>query len=167
MVSEPKEQELVNHIGRWYKPWFFKHVESKLAGGSMTEYIPLRDYYHRHTRALFWELQDIIPFGNQPIFRMLFGWMMPPKVSLLKLTQTSATKKLYEEHHIIQDMLVPIECMEDSVLKFHQAVQACSHLVNDLMKFERNKKRTGFFFLLSFFLQLGSRSIRSGYVRSN
>lgn len=21
------------------------------------EYIPLRDYYHRHTRALFWEIQ--------------------------------------------------------------------------------------------------------------
>ncbi|XP_046745522.1 delta(24)-sterol reductase-like isoform X1 [Diprion similis] len=122
MVSEADE-DLVNRIGRWYKPWFFKHVESKFDGGPRTEYIPLRDYYHRHTRSLFWELQDIIPFGNNPIFRLLVGWMMPPKVSLLKLTQTAATKKLYEENHIIQDMLVPIEHLEDSILKFHQAVQ--------------------------------------------
>lgn len=30
------------------------------------EYVPLRHYYHRHTRSLFWEIQDIIPFGNHP-----------------------------------------------------------------------------------------------------
>ena len=34
------------------------------------------------------EIQDIIPFGNHPLFRYLFGWMMPPRISLLKLTQT-------------------------------------------------------------------------------
>lgn len=123
MVSEA-EEHLVNRIGRWYKPWFFKHVESKFEDGRRLEYIPLRDYYHRHTRSLFWELQDIISFGNQPIFRLLLGWMMPPKVSLLKLTQTTAVKKLYEHNHIIQDMLVPLEYLEDSILKFHQAVKA-------------------------------------------
>ena len=59
-------------------------------------------------RSIFWELQDIIPFGNNPIFRYLFGWLVPPKVSLLKLTQGKTLKRLYEEHHMIQDMLVPI-----------------------------------------------------------
>lgn len=33
---------------------------------------------------------------------------MPPKPSLLKLTQTEALRKLYELHHVVQDMLVPI-----------------------------------------------------------
>lgn len=48
----------VNAIGRWYKPWFFKHVESYLKRNETgTEYIPLRDYYHRHSRSIFWELQ--------------------------------------------------------------------------------------------------------------
>ena len=23
----------------------------------MTEYIPIRDYYHRHSRSLFWEMK--------------------------------------------------------------------------------------------------------------
>ena len=55
-----------------------------------------------HFRSIFWEIQDIIPFGNNVIFRYLFGWLIPPKVSLLKLTQGKTLKKLYEEHHMIQ-----------------------------------------------------------------
>ena len=40
----------LNEIGKWHKPWFFKHVEEKLHNGEDTEYIPIRDYYHRHSR---------------------------------------------------------------------------------------------------------------------
>ena len=107
-----------NPIGRWYKPWFFTHVRDYLhkeqrKGGSnrrgetIVEYVPLREYFHRHTKSLFWEVQDIITFGNQFWFRLLFGWMMPPNHSILKRTQTEELRKLYEEHHVVQDMLVP------------------------------------------------------------
>lgn len=51
----------INDIGKWYKPWFFTHVDAMLKtvpkGQTLVEYLPLRDYYHRHSRALFWELQ--------------------------------------------------------------------------------------------------------------
>ena len=48
----------INAIGNYYKPWFFKHVEKYLEQGTGgTEYIPLRHYYHRHTRSIFWQLQ--------------------------------------------------------------------------------------------------------------
>ncbi|CAH1153510.1 unnamed protein product [Phaedon cochleariae] len=117
-TDEP-EPGKINSIGRWYKPWFFVHVRDKLQSTNKTvEYIPLRDYYHRHTRSIFWELQDIIPFGNNVIFRYLLGWLVPPKVSLLKLTQTEATKKLYENNHVIQDMLVPVENLPESMKIF-------------------------------------------------
>ena len=53
-------------------------------------------------RSIFWEIQDIIPFGNNVVFMYLFGWLIPPKVSLLKLTQGKTIKKLYEENHMIQ-----------------------------------------------------------------
>ena len=59
-----------NPIGFWYKPWFYQHVQSYLKKPSLptngvkegsenlpmeyTEYIPLRHYYHRHTRSIFW-----------------------------------------------------------------------------------------------------------------
>lgn len=105
MVDSCEPQRL-NSIGTWHKPWFFKHVESFLDRGKTIEYIPLREYYHRHSRSIFWEIQDIIPFGNNVVFRYLLGWLIPPKVSLLKLTQGETIKKLYEENHMIQVRLI-------------------------------------------------------------
>jgi len=142
----------VNEIGKWYKPWFFKHVHSFLITGKTgSEVIPLRDYFHRHTRSIFWELQvfyfllrkrnikntfywdkliyskfyfqDIVPFGNNWLFRLVLGWLMPPKISFLKLTQSDAVKRLYENNHIIQDMLVPISSLRESINLFDKEVK--------------------------------------------
>lgn len=123
-MTDHAEPGKVNRIGLHFKPWFFKHVESFLKddlGG--VEYIPLRQYYHRHTRSIFWELQDIIPFGNNPVFRWLFGWMVPPKISLLKLTQGETIRRLYEQHHVVQDMLVPMKHLKDAITCFHQDIE--------------------------------------------
>jgi delta24-sterol reductase len=49
--------------------------------------------------------------------------MMPPKVSLLKVTETKAITNLYENNHIIQDLLVPVKSLKESLLNFHDAVQ--------------------------------------------
>lgn len=57
--------------------------------------------------------------------------MVPPKVSLLKLTQTEAIKKLYENNHVIQDMLVPISTLKESVLLFHKVFQVT---INDFLQ---------------------------------
>ncbi|XP_041133522.1 delta(24)-sterol reductase-like [Polyodon spathula] len=123
VMTEEAESDKINSIGHYYKPWFYKHVESYLrANRSGVEYIPLRHYYHRHTRSIFWELQDIIPFGNHPAFRYLFGWMVPPKISLLKLTQGETIRKLYEQHHVVQDMLVPMKHLEQSISAFHNDI---------------------------------------------
>lgn len=71
----------------------------------------------------FFVLQDIIPFGNHPVFRYLFGWTVPPKISLLKLTQGETTKKLYEKYQIIQDMLVPMKDLGDALKLFHNEIE--------------------------------------------
>ena len=39
----------LNEIGQWYKPWFFKHAQGFFETGPKTEYIPLRQYYHRYS----------------------------------------------------------------------------------------------------------------------
>ncbi|XP_054645911.1 delta(24)-sterol reductase isoform X1 [Dunckerocampus dactyliophorus] len=123
-MSEHAEPDKINRIGLHFKPWFFKHVEGYLTGGEAgVEYIPLRQYYHRHTRSIFWELQDIIPFGNHPVFRCLFGWMVPPKISLLKLTQGETIRRLYEQHHVVQDMLVPMRHLCSAIMRFHQDIE--------------------------------------------
>jgi hypothetical protein len=109
-----------NTLSWWFKPWFYKHVGWMLedGAGDRWEIIPLRDYYHRHTKSIFWELEQIIPVGNHWLFRLLLGWAVPPKVSFLKLTQTETLRKMYEEQHVIQDMLVPISKMSESLAVF-------------------------------------------------
>ncbi|XP_055295777.1 delta(24)-sterol reductase-like [Sitodiplosis mosellana] len=128
MVADHEvDHRKINEIGKWYKPWFFKYAENILRtvpkGQTVFEYMPLRDYYHRHSRALFWELQDIVPFGNHPVFRYLFGWLMPVKVSFLKLTQTEAVKKMYEQTQVLQDILVPTSKMADTLRKFDRLIK--------------------------------------------
>ena len=120
----------LNEIGRFYKPWFYKHVESYLNSGRRSiEYIPLRDYYHRHTKGMFWNMEDIVPFGNSPFFRYTLGWAMPPKVSFLKLTQGETLRRMYEKYQFVQDMLVPAETMKptiefiDNVVKVENLIQ--------------------------------------------
>lgn len=106
----------VNEIGKFYKPWFYKHVEKYLESGrSGVEYLPIREYYHRHTRSLFWQMQDIVPFGNWPVFRYLMGWSMPPKVSFLKLTQGETIRRMYEKFQFVHDFLIPIRCLKEFI----------------------------------------------------
>jgi len=113
--SSNTQDTRLNSIGRWYKPWFYTHVVTYLTRNHQgEEYIPLRDYYHRHTRSLFWEMRDIVPQGNNLLYRFCFGWM-PPRISLLKLTTVGKVKELYEQNHIAQDMLVPMSALTASL----------------------------------------------------
>lgn len=59
----------INSVSRWYKPWWFKYVETFLEKGEADEYIPLEDYLLRHNRAIFWVLESMIPFANNVFFR--------------------------------------------------------------------------------------------------
>ncbi|EFJ20835.1 hypothetical protein SELMODRAFT_417880 [Selaginella moellendorffii] len=102
-----RKGNVINDFGWWWKPWFHIHAQSALERGTFVEYVPVRSYYHRHTRSLYWEGGLIVPMGNHPLFRLLLGWLMPPKVSLLKLTQTDGIRKYYIQRHACQDMLVP------------------------------------------------------------
>jgi Delta24-sterol reductase len=109
-----------NRINRFYKPWFYKHIESFLERGYGTEYVGLRDYYHRYTRSLYWHGELLVPFGNHPLFRYTLGWLMPPKVSLMRLSQTEKVRKYRDERNVVQDALVPIHLLRECVEMFHR-----------------------------------------------
>lgn len=58
---------------------------------------------------------------------------MPPKISFLKLTQTKSMQKFYEEKHICQDILVPIESMKEVLSEMESVLECwpiwvCPHL---------------------------------------
>mmetsp|Transcript_7651 Transcript_7651/g.11124 ORF Transcript_7651/g.11124 Transcript_7651/m.11124 type:complete len:554 (-) Transcript_7651:112-1773(-) len=125
VASSEVEWKKKNSIGLWFKPWFYKHVATFLQNPSETvvEFIPARHYYHRHSQSLFWEMELMIPVGNHPLFRWVLGWLMPPKVSFLKLTQTELTRKLTERTHVAQDFLVPMDRFDHSLTVCHDEFQ--------------------------------------------
>ncbi len=112
--------ERPNRIGRFHKPWFHKHIESFLERGKGTEYIPLREYYHRYTRSLYWHGELLVPFGNHPVFRYLLGWLMPPKVSMLRLLQSERVRNYRDERNVVQDGLIPIRFLREGIEMFHR-----------------------------------------------
>jgi len=119
-----KDGELYEH-GKWHKPYFYKHAQSMISrtkpgGPPIVEYLPLRDYYYRHSRSVFWEMENIVPLGDNPLFRWGFGWMLPPSVSFLKVTTPAGLQKFYDTKHVIQDMLVPAEKIERSLEIFRK-----------------------------------------------
>jgi delta24-sterol reductase len=116
LADEAPPDGVVNPIGHWYKPWFYRHARTFLdTGADGIEYVPLRHYFHRHTRSYFWTMEDIIPFGNHPLFRWLLGWALPPRIALLKYTETDTTRRLRERYHVIQDVLMPMRSLKRSI----------------------------------------------------
>ncbi|ERN09462.1 hypothetical protein AMTRI_Chr09g12900 [Amborella trichopoda] len=118
-----KKGNVINSVGWWFKPWFYQHAETALNRGEFVEYIPTREYYHRHTRCLYWEGKLILPFADQWWFRWTLGWLMPPKVSFLKATQGEAIRNYYHEMHVIQDMLVPLYKVGDALEFVHKEME--------------------------------------------
>jgi delta24-sterol reductase len=115
------EEHKINPINRWYKPWFFKHVEEYLTTGPGEEWIPLRHYYHRHTRSIFWELRELVPFGNEWWYRWFFGWLGAPKIAFIKMTSTEAVRQASVYQRVVQDIIAPLPTLRDSINLFDDA----------------------------------------------
>ncbi|RZC33420.1 FAD binding 4 domain containing protein [Asbolus verrucosus] len=105
----------VNHITKWYKPWFYKYAETFLKKGKHTELVPLREYLLRHNRAIFWVVESMIPFGNNPLFRLFFGWLLPPKPAFLKYTTTPGVRAYTFTRQVFQDIVLPIRKLEEQI----------------------------------------------------
>jgi delta24-sterol reductase len=98
----------MNSIGMWYKPWFYKHVETILSNRKVvTEYIPMRDYLMRHDRSMCMTMGTIIPYGNHPIFRFFLGWLLPPQLSFMKSSHTKETREASVRKQCYQDICFP------------------------------------------------------------
>lgn len=78
---------VVNKIGRFYKPWFFKYIESFLETGQKEELIPLQDYYFRHENSIFWQIRVIIKIHLITImyYKVLTVFVLKAVISPLNL----------------------------------------------------------------------------------
>ncbi len=120
-ADAPADRRRINPLGRWYKPWFFKHVETFLwREGGAEEYIPLRHYLMRHNRSIFWVVQHMISFGNHPVFRWLFGWLMPPRIAFIKFSTTPAVREMTFTKQVFQDIVLPMSAMSRAIDASHR-----------------------------------------------
>eukprot|EP00949_MAST-11_sp_MAST-11-sp1_P004950 g4950.t1 len=111
------EAARINHVGRWYKPWFYTHVRDMVGDSACYEFIPTYEYIFRHNRGIFWTLRDQLPerIGNNVIFRYLLGWLNPPKVTFLKLPATPEIRKEMMVERVYQDIVLPLHTLEDAI----------------------------------------------------
>ncbi|KAK5972796.1 hypothetical protein GCK32_012282, partial [Trichostrongylus colubriformis] len=79
-----------------------------------TEFVPLRDFYHRHSKSLYWELKHFIPFGNTFLFRLYFGFMCPPNMDLIKMLSPNVMSSRLDAARVHQDFLVPMEHLAEA-----------------------------------------------------
>lgn len=54
---------------------------------------------------------------------------MPLKISFLKLTQTQFIKELYKKEHVVQDFIVPIQHLKESIIFFEKEVNVSTLLI--------------------------------------
>jgi len=108
--DEPDGTTPINRLGDWHKPWFFEHIRKFTERGG-EELVPLRHYLLRHNRSIFWVVQHMIPFGNHPAFRWLAGWLMPPRISLIKFSTTPAVRRFTFTKQVFQDIVLPMSAM--------------------------------------------------------
>ena len=151
MVDEPttrEDKKLINYINRWYKPFYFKHLQQLLEqacnghGGqhnanTYDEIIPLKHYYHRFTRSIFWEIEYMIPFSNHPLYRFFWGWMGAPEVSLLKLFQGPVIRRNSVYAHVIQESCFPVRKLAEGLDKFEEWWDIYPLLVFPLRTYDR------------------------------
>jgi delta24-sterol reductase len=116
----PEDRSRINPIHRWHKPYFYQHVAQALDHGEFEEWVPIQQYFQRHSRGLFWKLRELIPFAEDPAYRWLLGWMGAPKVSLLKLTMTDSVRDALAYRQIAQDLLIPIRAMKRAIELQHE-----------------------------------------------
>lgn len=113
----------VNEIGKWWKPWFFKHAEAQLQGSmprATAELIPIWDYLMRHDRSMCMTMATVIPYGNHPLFRFVLGWLLPPQMSFLKASHTPETREASIFKQVYQDISFPAAELDAGLTKSHE-----------------------------------------------
>jgi len=118
-----------NPLDRWYQKWFFKHVEEYMDEETQrngnVEYVPTKGFYHRHNKAFFWLMSAGLPFANNVLFRYLFGWTMPIKLSLLKILGQMMTPPEEErtEHLVVQDLIFNLDDLKEALTFIDQQTE--------------------------------------------
>lgn len=137
--DEPTDRSKINPANLWYKPFYYMWVKSFLNKGEFEEYIPVLHYYNRFSRSLFWELEDMVPWANNPLYRLFWGWMGPPEVSLLKLFQGPVVREAAYHAHVVQESICPLRHLQTGIRKFAEWFDTYPLLVFPVRVYDRGE----------------------------
>ena len=116
------ESDKLNRIGLWFKPWWYKHVETFLKKGQRVEYIPTIDFLFRHNKPFYWLTHIWLPFGHNVIFRYLLGWLLPYNYGLLKKIKEVAVPEELTNNFVLQDFGLPFKQLRKGLEFYHEQV---------------------------------------------
>ena len=116
------ESDKLNRIGLWFKPWWYKHVETFLKKGQRVEYIPTIDFLFRHNKPFYWLTHIWLPFGHNVIFRYLLGWLLPYNFGLLKKIKEVAVPEELTNNFVLQDFGLPFKQLRKGLEFYHEQV---------------------------------------------
>ncbi|KAJ1617411.1 hypothetical protein T492DRAFT_495224 [Pavlovales sp. CCMP2436] len=136
----------VNRVNLWFKPYYyhwlenaFERTNAQTGEPGFEELIPLRHYYHRYSRSIFWMLEDLIPFGNHMWYRYLFGWLGAPKPAVLKFVLTPSIREAAVTKQVVQDIILPMDDLADAVELFHKEWEIYPLLVFPIRIYDHGK----------------------------
>jgi len=110
------EQNKVNRLGSWYKPWFYQHVRTFLDKGETVEYVPTLDFHQRHNKGCFWLTPLWAPWADHPVSRYLLGWAFPFNYQLLKYVKEAILgNENPGDIFLTQDFIIPIHTLKDGI----------------------------------------------------
>lgn len=102
--------------------YLLQHVESFLKKGQRVEYIPTIDFLFRHNKPFFWTTQIWVPFGNNVIFRWLFGWLLPYNFGLVKKIREACIPEEAVSNFVLQDFGLPLRHLKKGIEFYHDQV---------------------------------------------
>ncbi len=121
-----------NNVDRWDKPFFFKHVETMLnlpAGESRSELVPNASFLMRHDRSMCMTLGKILPGANNPVYRKIFGWMLPPNMAFLKSSRPQEERERTMKRQVYQDLGFPAEHFREMLVHLNEEFEIYPLLV--------------------------------------
>ena len=115
------EWDKVNSLGRWYKPWFYQHVETFLTSGPAVEYVPTLHFHQRHNKPTFWLTSLWLPWASGPLARLLTGWILPMNHHLLCLVKETFLQGELADNWVLQDFILPIHHLKEGIQLSHDS----------------------------------------------
>jgi len=110
------DKNKINRLGRWFKPWFYQHVQTFLDKGETVEFVPTLDFHQRHNKPCFWLTPLWAPWADHPVARYLLGWAFPFNYQLLKYVKEAIIGNgSVGDIFITQDFLIPLRALKDGI----------------------------------------------------